>query len=149
MRALVDASVLLRFPPPSPNPARSVDLIVSAALAGAFELLLPSELLTEITGPLATYPYIVARAIPRQVEKPLVLLAETATLLPPNPIPFPPLTRDPAADYLLAYALRDRADSLVTGGRDLLVVAPAFERPRIIDAGAFVRHLRDRGLLDP
>ena len=66
MRALVDASVLLRFPLPSRNPARAVDLI---------------------------------------------------------------------------------ADFLVTGDRDLLALAPAYDPPRIVIPGAFVSELRARGLV--
>ena len=57
------------------------------------------------------------------------------------------MARDPEDDYLLAYARRDRADFLVTGDRDLL--APEFAEPRILDPGAFVRELRDRGLVAP
>ena len=149
MRVLVDASVLLRFPLPSPNPVRAVDVIVHVALAGTFALLLPPQLLTEIATKLVTNPYIVARAIPRQVELLLVLLTETAIPLSPHPLPFPPLTRDPADDYLLAYALHDRADFLLTGDRDLLDLAPAYDPPRIVDPGAFVRELRARNLIDP
>ena len=149
MRVLVDASVLLRVPLPSPNPARAVDVIVHAALAESFELLLPPQLLTEITAKLLTNPYIVARAIPRQLELRLVLLTETAIPLSPYPLPFPLPTRDPADDYLLAYALRDRADYLVTGDRDLLALAPAYDPPRIVDPGAFLRELRARGLVGP
>jgi len=148
MRTLIDASVLLRDPLPSRNPARAVDLIVAAAVAGAFDLLVPADLLDEITDKLATDPYISTRASPPHVDVLTGLLRRQAISLPPYRGPLPSLTRDPKDDYLLAYALRDRADYLVTGDRDLLVLAPDFPSTRIVDPGAFVRDLRLRGRLD-
>ncbi|CAA9567676.1 MAG: hypothetical protein AVDCRST_MAG19-2434 [uncultured Thermomicrobiales bacterium] len=129
MRSLGDGSLLLRFTIPSPHPAGAVDVIVSAALGGAFELLLPSEPATEPTGRLVTGPYMVTRAIPRRAGTFLARLVERAI-----PLPFPPLTRDPKDNPLLADARRDRAHYLATGARDLLVPAPDF-----------VRGLRERG----
>ncbi len=39
-----------------------------------------------------------------------------------DPEPIPALTRDPEDDYLIVYALIGRAEYLVTGDRDLLVL---------------------------
>lgn len=149
MRVLIDASVLLRFALPSPNPARAVDLIVLAALAGLFDLLLPRELLIEVTDKLATSAYLAARVSPRAVDTLIGLFDVVAVPLAPYAAPFPATTRDPRDDYLIAYALRDQAEFLVTGDRDLLALAPELARPRIVDPGAFVRLLRDRGLVAP
>lgn len=147
MRALIDASVLLRYPLPSRNPARAVDLIVAAAVARTFALLVPSDLLDEMAEKLESDPYLSTRVSLLRVDVLTGLLRHRAIPLSPYPGPFPPRTRDPKDDYLLAYALRDRADYLVTGDRDLLVLAPDFPAPRIVDPGAFVRELRARGLL--
>ena len=144
-RALIDTSILARALLASENPARAVDLILAAAAAGAFALLLPPELLVELSDLLATRPYFVARVTPERREEFLALLEEVGIPTFPYRGPFPALTRDPGDDYLLAYALRDRADFLVTGDRDLLDLADAYEQPRIVDAGAFVRELRARG----
>lgn len=148
LRALIDASVLLRLPLPSSNPARAVDLIVQAALASVFELLQPPELNVEVANKLATNPYFVSRVDPQRVRILAVALEVVATPLPPYGGPFPTLTRDPDDDCLLAYALRDGADFLVTGDRDLLDLGEAFAPLRIVDPGEFVRELRARGLLD-
>lgn len=148
MRALIDASVLLRFPLPSMNPARAVDVIVQAALDEVFQLLQPPELSVELADKLATDPYFLSRVDPERVRVLAVVLSEVASTLPPYDAPFPTWTRDPDDDYLLAYALRYGADFLVTGDRDLLDLGEAFAPLRIVDPGEFVRELRARGLLD-
>ena len=147
MRTLIDVSILACALLASENPARAVDLILAAAAAGAFELLVPAELLVELADLLATRPYFVARVEPARREAFLALLAEIGTPTFPYLGPFPALTRDPEDDYLLAYALRDRADFLVTGDLDLLDLADAYALPRIVDAGGFVRELRARELV--
>lgn len=147
-RAVIDTSVLLRFPLPSRNQARAVDLSVEAALVGAFDVLLPPELLAEVVDKLATKRYLAERIDPRRVRILTLLLERTAILLAPYDGPFPSLTRDAKDDYLLAYALRDRADYLVSGDRDLLDLAPEIALPKIVDPGVFLGALRDRGLVD-
>jgi putative PIN family toxin of toxin-antitoxin system len=146
MRVIIDPSVLIRAMLPSTNPARAVDLIVGAALAGAFVLLLPPELRAELFARAEHRPYLAQRISPERRRAFAALLDGVGTPLPPFPRPFPARTRDPDDDYLLAYALRDRADFLVTGDRDLLELAPTIAPPRIVDPGAFVRELRARGL---
>lgn len=101
--------------------------------------------MVELADLLATRPYFVARVEPEQREAFLGLLARIGTAIVPYLGPFPALTRDPDDDYLLAYALRDRADFLVSGDLDLLDLADAYALPRIVDAGAFVRALRALG----
>lgn len=93
-------------------------------------------------------PYLKARTTPERARVFLEALVGIGGLLPPLSAPSPVLTRDPKDDYLLAYAIRDRADVLVTGDEDLLALAPSIATPRIVDPGAFVRELRARGLID-
>ena len=138
MRVLIDASVLLRALLPSANPARAVDVILAAAFARAYTLLLPEPLLAELTTKAATDPYLAARIPAERARAFASALVKVGVPLPPLSSPLPPLTRDPGDDYLLAYALRDHADYLVPG------IAPVL----IVDPGAFVRELRARGLVD-
>ena len=60
--------------------------------------------------------------------------------LPPR-LPKLPLCRDTADQMFLELAAVGRADCLVTGDRDLLVLAPQFSRP-IVTATAFLERLR-------
>ena len=147
MRVLIDASVLVRMLLLSDNPARAVDVILDAALAGVFELLVPAELLSELADRLTHRPYLAARVASSERDAFLSLLAEIGTPSYPYARPFPAVTRDQKDDYLLAYALRDRVDYLVTGDHDLLALAEIYDPPRIVDPGAFVRELRARGLV--
>lgn len=147
MRVLIDASVLIRALLFSPNPGRAVAVIVEAALAGAFDVLLPPELLAEVADKTRNDPYLAPRIDPAQAAAFEATLRQIGLLLPPLAAPPPAVVRDPKDDYLLAYAQRDEADFLVTGDRDLLDLAAEFPAPRIVDPGDFVRALRAAGLL--
>jgi hypothetical protein len=48
MRVLVDTSILIRALLPSSNPNRAVAVIVQAAVAGSFTVLLPPDLIAEL-----------------------------------------------------------------------------------------------------
>ena len=145
---LIDASVLLRVLLPSANPARAVDVILAAASAGAFTLLLPPELRAEVIEKAETKPVLASQIAPGRARGFVSLLAEIGLPLAPYSGPYPALGRDADDDYLLAYALRDRAVFPVTGDQDLVDLAPGFVPLRIVDPGAFVRELRARGLVD-
>ena len=145
---IVDANVPTRSLLPSENPARAVVVLVEAALAGAYTLLLPPQLLSELFTKLTTRRYLVERISPDRSRAFLALLREVGEPLPAFLAPFAPLTRDPKDDYLLAYALRDSAGFLVSGDRDLLDLDDALTPLRIVDPGGFVRELRARGLVD-
>jgi predicted nucleic acid-binding protein len=54
------------------------------------------------------------------------------------------VTRDIKDDYLLAYALVGRADYLVTGGEDLLVLGDV-EGVKIVRPAEFWRVIQERG----
>ena len=122
-------------------------MIISAASAGAFELVVPGELLIELTDVLTTRPSFTARVSPERCQGFIALIKAIGMPTPPYLGPFPSLTRDPNDDDLLAYALRDQVDFLVTGDRDLLDLADSFNPPKMIDPGSFVRELRSRGLV--
>lgn len=150
MRVLIDTSVLSRALLALENPARAVDLILAAAVAGAFDLLIPAELLIELSDLLTDQPYFATRVTTNQRMRFLQVLEEVGTPTFPSLGPFPRLTRDPDDDYLLAFAIRDGADILVTGDHvtgdhGLLDLATVVDSPSIVDAGRFGRHLQALG----
>lgn len=61
----------------------------------------------------------------------------------PNPRPETPECRDPADAHFLQLALAGKADALVTGDKDLLLLAGAFSCP-ILTAEAFLAELSAR-----
>jgi putative PIN family toxin of toxin-antitoxin system len=54
-----------------------------------------------------------------------------------TPAPMAPVCRDPADDMVLATALAARADAVVTGDEDLLVLDP-FQGIRVVTPAAFL-----------
>ncbi len=121
MRALCDTNVLVSYLLLR-SAAGSIALIVRAAFAGAFTLLLPEELLNELTTVTHEKPYLSDRIRVEAVARLKLALLDAAELLPPLATPIPLASRDPKDNYLLAYALAGQADYLVTGDRDLLTL---------------------------
>lgn len=95
-------------------------------------------MLDELLGVLTTRPHFTSRISNRIATEFIGTLRARAELLPTiQPEDVPAVVRDPKDDYLLAHALLGRADYLVTGDRDLLVLERV-EQLRIVTPGAFV-----------
>jgi putative PIN family toxin of toxin-antitoxin system len=69
----------------------------------------------------------------------LAMLAAKATVLKPAPLPTP-LCRDPKDDIFLACALASDANFIVSGDKDLLVLAPNFPI-EIVNPLAFLQRI--------
>jgi putative PIN family toxin of toxin-antitoxin system len=138
VRVLVDTNVFVSYLLSHPSRTSAVRNIVDVVLSGAVTLLLPEALLAELLGVLTTRPYFTSRISNRIATEFIGALRARAELLPAiHPDEVPPVLRDPKDDYLLAYALLGRADYLVTGDRDLLVLERV-EQLRIVTPGEFV-----------
>lgn len=94
--------------------------MVREGILGRFVLLVPEELVEEPAHRVSDKPYRAERIHPHDLEALLSILRETAELLPQIPNPIPAVRRDPKDDCLIARAVLARADSLVTGDKDLL-----------------------------
>jgi probable toxin-antitoxin system toxin component, PIN family len=105
-------------------------------LEGAFELVVSEELLAELGRALA-YPKLREHISPEDAADFIALLRSTAAMVAGAERP-DPISRDPGDDYLLALA-KASASVLVSGDRDLLVLAP--ELP-IQEPGALLEHLQ-------
>jgi putative PIN family toxin of toxin-antitoxin system len=105
-------------------------------LEGAFELVVSEELLAELGRALA-YPKLREHISPEDAADFIALLRSTASMVAGAERP-DPISRDPGDDYLLALA-KASASVLVSGDRDLLVLAP--ELP-IQEPGALLEHLQ-------
>jgi uncharacterized protein len=109
--------------------------LIALWLEGAFELVVSEELLAELGRALA-YPKLREYISREDAADFIALLRATASMLAEAERP-DHITRDPGDDYLLALA-KASASVLVSGDRDLLVLAP--ELP-IQEPGAFLDHL--------
>lgn len=121
MRACVDTNVLisyLLFPTSNRPPFR----IVRSALRGEFSLVIAETTLGELSHKVQSKQYLVDRIATDSIDQLAAALRMVAEvfLLPSDPLPR--VVRDPRDDYLLAPAVLERVDYLVTGDKDLLVL---------------------------
>ena len=143
VRVLLDVNILISYLLHSSG-SRAIGLVVEAALAGAFTLLIPDKLLEEFVQRVATKEYLARRIGRADLASLVENLLQVAERLAPIPGPLPAVVRDPKDDYLLAYALAGGADYLVTGDRDLLALGEVAEL-KVISPADFVHELQLEG----
>jgi uncharacterized protein len=110
--------------------------LIALWLEGAFELVVSEELLAELGRALA-YPKLREHISREDAADFIALLRATASMVADAERP-DHISRDVGDDYLVALA-KESLSVLVSGDRDLLVLAP--ELP-IQDAGAFLEQLQ-------
>ena len=133
MRVVLDVNVLVSA---LLSRAGAPGRLLALWLEGAFELVVSEELLAELGRALA-YPKLREHISPEDAADFIALLRSTASMVAGAERP-EPISRDPGDDYLLALA-KASASVLVSGDRDLLVLAP--ELP-IQEPGALLEHLQ-------
>jgi hypothetical protein len=121
MRVLLDTNVLISHLL-SPQRKSPINHILEAAFLGEIDLLFPKDVFDELRNKIPQKPHLAERISPQQVEELVSLLAEISEGIPTITMEIPAVTRDPKDDYLIAYALVGRADYLVTGDVDLLIL---------------------------
>jgi putative PIN family toxin of toxin-antitoxin system len=121
MRVLLDANIFISY---LLHPERDgpITQIIHGAIQSRFTLLLPKKLLTEFSARIGSKAYLGQRITPEEMTQLRMLLESVGEVIPEITRPIPPVTRDPKDDYLLAYAAVGRADYLVNGDEDLLVL---------------------------
>ncbi|MHB1355382.1 MAG: putative toxin-antitoxin system toxin component, PIN family [Anaerolineae bacterium] len=137
MRVLLDTNIVISY---LLSPNRAIARIVEEAILGSFNLLLPEDLLDELTKSVSIKRYLVNRITPEELRELVEILAQVSETIPRITMEIPAVTRDPKDDYLLAYALVGQADYLVTGDKDLLALAQ-IEGIRIVTAREFAEVL--------
>lgn len=133
MRVVLDVNVLVSV---LLSRAGAPGRLLALWLEGAFELVVSEELLAELGRALA-YPKLREHISPEDAAAFIALLRSTVSMVAGAERP-DPISRDPGDDYLLALA-KTSASVLVSGDRDLLVLAP--ELP-IQEPGALLEHLQ-------
>ena len=118
MRVVLDVNVLASA---LLSRAGAPGRLIALWLEGAFELVVSDELLAELGRALA-YPKLRKHISREDAADFIELLRSTASMLADAERP-EHISRDPGDDYLLALA-KASASILVSGDRDLLVLAP-------------------------
>lgn len=119
MRVVLDSSTLVSaFLSPTGTPAA----LLSRAAEGAFSLFISAEILTEVTRALSRertserYGYTAG-----EVERFVTMLVGAAELVSVRP-EVPAISRDSTDDVIIETAVVAKADRLVTGDNDLLIL---------------------------
>lgn len=142
-RVILDSNLYLSYMLPPVDPNRTVFRIIDLVGTGALRLVLPEELINEVLHIVRTKPYFRDRVTDQGARGALDALRHWAEV-PPRLSHITELVRDPKDDFLLAYAILQRVDFLVTGDRDLLVLDGEIGRLRIVTAAEFLLHLDEQ-----
>ena len=137
MKVLVDTNLLVSALLSAATPP---SLVVAGAMNAMYELLVSEESITELLVKCRQKPYLAERISEATLANTVDILRVTATVLPILSIPPAAITRDPKDDYLIAHAIAEQVDVLVSGDRDLLALDGTFPF-RILTPAAFAATL--------
>lgn len=129
LRLVVDTNIFISF-----LIGKQLKALQSGIAEGHFQFVISDKLLAEITE-VASRPYLVNHFAAGAVEMLVDGLSRNAIHCS-LPKEIPTISRDPDDDYLLALTKAGKADILITGDKDLLVLEK-HGRTRIINARAF------------
>ena len=144
MRVLFDTNILISSLL-SPDKPGVIQTIVATIFRHSFTFLLPTEVADEFARTVIRKKSLAKRVTVGHMEAAVTLLFAFSKIVP-SVQHIPIVTRDAKDDYLLAYAKVGKADYLVTGDEDLLVLG-SYEQIMIITPATFLLVLRDKGLL--
>jgi hypothetical protein len=137
LRLVVDTNIFISF-----LIGKQLKALQAGIADGYFQFVISDKLLEEITE-VASRPYLVKYFATGAVEILVDGLSRNAIHVA-LPKAIPAISRDPDDDYLLALAKAGKADILITGDKDLLVLGK-YGRTRILNARAFAEeYLRGR-----
>ncbi len=137
-RVILDVNIYLSYLLDPANPNRTITRIMDRLFSGYFRLVIPAELIDELTLAARRKPYFRERLTERDVRNLMSLLQAKADA-PLRLSDIPGVVRDPKDDYLIAHAILGRVDFLVTGDRDLLALDGEVDPLRIVTAAEFLR----------
>ena len=139
MRVLLDVNIYLSYLL-KPETESAIARVVEAGILGDYTPVTPKALWDELENVVQRKPYLRERITPEQMHRFRSIIGAVAELTPEITAPIPRVTRDPKDDYLLAHAVLDDVDYLVTGDEDLLALRE-ISPVRILTPRAFVRVL--------
>ena len=122
MRVLADTNLFISYLLRRSITESAVDYFFRSLAEGKFALILPEDLLLELTRKITAKPYLQSMISPDQADEFLDAITVLSITVPRLHEPIPRICRDPKGDYLLACAFIGEADYLVTGDKDLLVL---------------------------
>lgn len=143
MNVCIDTNVLISYLL-NPSSTRPPTLVVHAFFQGRFDLVLSETILLELSRKVGSKSYLRAHISEADVSSFVALLRKTVTVAPEIPEPIPAIVRDVNDDFLIAHAVVEGVDLLISGDKDLLALGTVGD-VRIVSPATFVR-LLDAGL---
>ncbi len=144
MKVIIDANVIISYLLTF-RTSDTIPLVVEWCMVQPGQLIVPKELIQEVTDVVARKPYLRVRIPLDRLN--LVLERLLAIAEVPSPLhEFGSYSLDAKDDYLIAYGLIQQADYLITGDANLLALRRVHTLT-IVDPGEFYRLLQQQGLL--
>lgn len=143
MRVLIDTNLFIAYLL-KPDENSFIPLILDAVVEGSITLLVPESLLAEIDTTIQQKPYLnqkISRSERKSFLHLLQSISEEIALITET---IPRITRDEKDDYLIAYAVVGRADYLISGDKDLLVLEQV-QQVAVVTSAQFRQVLRQYG----
>jgi putative PIN family toxin of toxin-antitoxin system len=131
----IDTNVLISYLL-APGSTRPPSAIVAAAFEGRYSLVIARPTITELGDKVSRKPYLSQRISRPRLDAFAIALTRIAEVVA-IPDTLPRVTRDNRDDYLLAPAVIEAVDYVVTGDKDLLVLG-AVAGVRIVSPAGFV-----------
>lgn len=141
VEVIIDANVFISYLL-STTGEGAVMRVVKAAIRGDIETVAPEGLLEEIRQAIGSRLHLKRRVSQEDVDRLVGILSSLPTGRP-SPATLPVVSRDPNNDYLLAAALVNDVDYLITGDKDLLSVDPTLTPFLILRPAEFVAVVLD------
>jgi putative PIN family toxin of toxin-antitoxin system len=142
VRACIDTNILISYLL-GPGSVQPPSQVVRSAYSGTYSLVIVETTLHELRQKVTSKSYLVERIADQELQEFVRDLREVAEVIP-QPSRIPAVTRDRKDDYLVAPAVLEQVDFIVTGDKDLLeigdiagvlIVSPArFVRILAVDA---------------
>lgn len=142
MKVILDTNVFLSYLA-APDRERTITWVVRTCLSHEdIDIVLPPELIDELAEKIIEKKYFRERVPYRKAAQFIEQLRDLAELPPPLE-EIPTFSHDPEDDYLIAYAIVNAVDYVVTGDPDLVVLKQV-EGVQMVTPAAFWTMLSNR-----
>ena len=144
MRFILDTNIWISYLL-ARDETSTIHQLVNVCLDPTHVIIMPPETLDELLQCIAKYPRLRKRITQEQVDALIQAIHEVVDHPDSLQSELTSYGRDPKDDYLIAYALIERADYLVTGDDDLLVLGKVGD-VEIVRPAELRRVLEQQGL---
>lgn len=140
-RVLFDTNLFFSYLLSDRREPTAINTLFDSAFAMDFVPVAPLAVLDELLTTVTAKPFLAARISRSTIQRFCDSLYSFAEITPRRNLEIESLVRDRNDDYIVAYALEDQVDYLVSADKDLLVLADALAPLKIRNPRAFLDEL--------